>query len=111
MRLITLLRVAVVGALLMFGMVASAPVVTALDEAEDAADETTDTVDEVTDPVTDPVTDEDDDDGFWDWGLLGLLGLLGLAGLFRQPKPVVHDTEPVGTRGTRANRVDDDTTL
>lgn len=110
MRLITLLRVAVVGALLMFGMVASAPVVIAQDEAEDAVDETTDTIDDVTDPVTDPVTD-DEDDGFDHWGLLGLLGLAGLAGLFRQPKPVVHDTEPVGTRGTRANRVDDDTTL
>ena len=111
LRLTALWRALVIAALVMCGSVAVAAPTFALDEDVEVVDEADEAVDPVTDPVTDVTTAEDDDDDFWDWGLLGLLGLLGLAGLFRQPKPVVHDTEPVGTRGTRATRVDDDTTL
>ena len=97
LRLTALWRALVIAALVMCGSVAVTAPTFALDETEDT---------EVVDTTL--ATDDEEGDDFWDWGLLGLLGLLGLAGLFRQPKPVVHDTEPVGTRTAR---VDDDTTL
>lgn len=116
MKVFVLLRMAVVALLLGFGVVTAAPVA-AQDETvvaepegqvEEAGDEAGEVVGDVDEEVGGVVEDVGGDDDFWDWGLLGLLGLLGLAGLFRQPRPVVHDTErPVTAR--RTADIDDDT--
>ena len=50
-----------------------------------------------------------EDDGGFEWGLLGLLGLGGLAGLARRPKPVVHEDPNRSHTTTNVRRVGDRT--
>ncbi len=92
-KLTMILRTVAIAVLLVFGLVGVAPAMAqdATEAVDTAAQEVEDTTEEVT----------EDDDGGFEWGLLGLLGLAGLAGLLRKaPQPVVHDTARTGTRTT-----------
>ncbi len=95
-KMLMMLRTAAIAALLLFGLVGVAPAVAqdATPPADSAVQEVEDTTEEVT----------QDDDGGFEWGLLGLLGLAGLAGLLRKaPQPVVHDVDRTGARGTTSD--------
>jgi MYXO-CTERM domain-containing protein len=75
------------------------------------AQDATEVAGQVTNQAEDAVKD---DDGGFDWGLLGLLGLGGLAGLMRRPQPVVHEDlhrTGTGSTGRVGVRRDDDTTV
>lgn len=110
-RLMLLIRATIVAMLLAFGVVAAAPVVAqdatqAVEEVDDTTDDAVDEVDETTDEAADEAEDVvTEEDGGFEWGLLGLLGLAGLAGLMRRPQPVVHDVDRTANRPV--NRVDD----
>lgn len=96
--MLKVLRMLVIALLLAVSAASAAPVV---------AQETTPAPGQVTGQVEDVV---EDDDGGFEWGLLGLLGLAGLAGLMRRPEPVVHDDlNRTSTTGVR--RDDDRTTI
>lgn len=85
------IQLALIGALLTFGLVAGGGAVAQSTPDLDVDD--TDTSAPVAGAVDDVDIDDDDDDGgFDDWGLLGLLGLLGLAGL-RKSEPDVRTVE------------------
>ena len=84
---------------LLFGAFLSGPAVA--QEAEPAL------LAQVADPV---VEEEEDEDGFWDWGLLGLLGLLGLAGLKKQ-EPEVREVPVAPSTTPRTTTVERDTTV
>ncbi len=96
MKMLMMLRTAAIAALLLFGLVGIGPAMAqdATEAVDTAAQEVEDTTEEVT----------EDDDGGFEWGLLGLLGLAGLAGLLRKaPQPVVHDVDRTGARGTTSD--------
>ena len=91
-----IMRTAVIALFLAFSAVSAAPVV-----AQDATQVAGQVQEEAEDVV-------EEDDGGFEWGLLGLLGLAGLAGLARRPKPVVH--EDLNRSHTTSVRRDDDRT-
>jgi MYXO-CTERM domain-containing protein len=97
--MLKVLRMAIIALLLAVSAASAAPVV---------AQETTPAPGQVTGQVEDVV---EDDDGGFEWGLLGLLGLAGLAGLMRRPQPVVHDDMNRTSRTTGVHRDDDRTTI
>lgn len=95
-RTLMLLRIAIVATMMVGGLLAATPA---------SAQEATAVAGEVAAQAEDVVQE---DDGGFEWGLLGLLGLLGLAGLMRRPQPVVHDVDRTTT--TRVDRDPNDTT-
>lgn len=88
-----IMRTAVIALFLTFSA-ASATAVVAQDATQVAG--------QVTDQAEDVVQE---DDGGFDWGLLGLLGLGGLAGLMRRPQPVVHEDLTRSRTTSSADRV------
>lgn len=84
------MQVALVAALLAFGLIAGGNAYAQNTPAVDDTDISAPAAGAVDDDVD--IDEDDDDGGFDDWGLLGLLGLLGLAGL-RKSEPDVRTVE------------------
>jgi MYXO-CTERM domain-containing protein len=97
--MLKMLRMAIVALLLAVSAASAAPIM---------AQETTPVAGQVAGQAEDVV---EDDDGGFEWGLLGLLGLAGLAGLMRRPQPVVHDDLNRSSTTTGARRDHDQTTI
>jgi len=79
---------ALIALALTFSLGAATPL--AIHAQDDVATEAADVGDDIADETTDVV---EDDDGGFEWGLLGLLGLLGLAGFLKKNDDTVRTVE------------------